>query len=208
MMERGYGTLPVQLYDKDQILDDCLAVFARHGYKNTSTVMLAEAAGVSKALIFHHFKSKKELYLSVLDRCFERARQEVGIDPLAEYQDFFEAIEKYTPIKLDYLKKNPNVYKVVREVFYATPNELKEAIEEKYGPMITDKYKVWWPLFEKVPLKEGINRGQAFELTMITLDHFESTFITDEEDIDEKYFQDFLDKMNSFLSMIRYGIQQ
>ncbi len=97
---------------------------------------------------------------------------------------------------------------MVREVFYATPNELKEAIEEKYGPMITDKYKVWWPLFEKVPLKEGINRGQAFELTMITLDHFESTFITDEEDIDENYFQDFLDKMNSFLNMIRYGIQQ
>ena len=203
--------MPLQLYDKEQILDACLAVFARYGYKNTSTVMLAEAAGVSKALIFHHFKSKKELYLSVLDRCFEKARTELRIDVLSEYRDFFEAIDRFSPMKLDYLKKNPAVYKVAREAFYATPDELKADIEEKYGPLIAAKDKVWEQLFEKVPLKEEVDRGQAFELIMITLDHFENKFlseVTDEKDIDETYLQHFLDKMNSFLSMIRYGIEQ
>lgn len=51
--------MPLQLYEKEQILDACLEIFARHGYAKTSTGMLAEAAGISKALIFHHFKSKK-----------------------------------------------------------------------------------------------------------------------------------------------------
>lgn len=202
--------MPLQLYDKEQILDACLAVFARHGYKNTSTVMLAEAASISKSLIFHHFKNKKELYLSVLDRCIEKARTELGIDVLSEYRDFFEVIDKYSPIKLDYLKKNPDVYRVVREAFYATPDELKVAIEEKYGPLITAKEKVWEQLFEKVTLREGVDRGQAFELIMIVLDHFENKYlseVTDENDVDETYSQRFLDKMNSFLSMIRYGIE-
>ena len=36
--------MPLQLYDKEKILDTCLTVFARHGYENTSVAMLAEAA--------------------------------------------------------------------------------------------------------------------------------------------------------------------
>jgi len=44
--------------------------------------MLAEAAGISKALIFHHFNSKKELYLNVLDRCFKKGRIETGFGAL------------------------------------------------------------------------------------------------------------------------------
>ncbi|MDF9409607.1 MAG: HTH-type transcriptional repressor AcnR [Pelotomaculum sp. PtaB.Bin013] len=203
--------MPLQVYDKEKILDACLAVFARHGYKNASAVMLAEAAGVSKALIFHHFKSKKELYLCVLDRCIEKARVKLGIDVLSEYRDFFEAIDKYSPIKLDYLKKNPDVYKVAREAFYATPDELKAAIEEKYGELIAGKNVVWERLFKKVPLKEGVDRWQAFELIMIILDHFENIFLSevkDEKDVDETYSQHFLDKMNNFLNMIRYGIER
>lgn len=203
--------MPLQLYDKDQILDACLTVFARYGYKNTSTVMLAEAAGVSKALIFHHFKSKKELYLSVLDRCIGKVRTELRVDALWEYRDFFEAMHKFSLIKLDYFLKNPDVYKVLIEAFYATPDVLKEDIEKKYGALITDKDKVLERLFEKVPLKEGVDRGQAFELIMIILDHLEKKYlseVTDLYDLDETYFKSILNKMNSFLTLIRYGIQQ
>jgi hypothetical protein len=44
-----------------------------------------------------------------------------------------------------------------------------------------------------------------------TLDHFENKYlseVTDENDVDETYSQRFLNKMNCFLSMIRYGIEQ
>ncbi len=203
--------MPLQLYDKEQILDACMAVFARHGYKNTSTVMLAEAAGISKALIFHHFKSKKELYLSVLERCIGKVRTELRVDALPEYRDFFEALDNFSLIKLSYFLKNPDVYKVFIEAFYATPDELKAVIEEKYNALIADKDKVLVRLFEKVPLKEGVNRGQAFELIMITLDHFEKKYLSEVTDLyvlDETYFKNILSKINSFLNMIRYGIEQ
>jgi len=203
--------LPSQLYDKEQILDACLAVFAHHGYKNTSTGMLAEAAGVSKALIFHHFKSKKELYLSVLDRCFEKGRIDMGFDNLLEYQNFFEAKEKFSIIKLDYYKRNPDLYKVVREAFFAPPDALKEDIKEKYGALITNKDKEWERLFERIPLREGVDRGQAFTLVMFILDYFDNKYISelaDNDDLDEKYLRSFLEERNSFLSLIRYGIEK
>ncbi|WP_217563394.1 TetR/AcrR family transcriptional regulator, partial [Paenibacillus sp. GbtcB18] len=64
--------MPIQLYERKEILEACLSVFARHGYKDTSTGMLAGAAGISMSLIFHHFNSKKTLYLSLLVHCFVR----------------------------------------------------------------------------------------------------------------------------------------
>ncbi|MEL7567742.1 MAG: TetR/AcrR family transcriptional regulator [Dehalobacterium sp.] len=203
--------MPLQLYEKEQILDACLAVFARHGYPNTSTAMLAEAAGISKALIFHHFKSKKELYLSMLDRCFEKGSIEMGVDNMLEQGDFFEVKEKFSNIKFNYYQQNPDLYKVVREAFYETPNELKKEIKEKYGTLIANKDKELELLFEKVPLREGVERGQAFKLIMIILDYFENKYLselTNDNHLDERYLESFLDERNRFFDMIRYGIEK
>lgn len=203
--------MPLQLYDKEKILDACFNVFASHGYANTSTTMLAEAAGISKALIFHHFKSKKDLYLSVLDRCFEKGRIEMGFDTLLENQDFFEAKEKSSVIKFHYYRSNLNLMRIIKEAFYATPDELKMEIQDKYGKLLANNEEEWKRLFEKVPLREGLDREQAFKLVMLTLDYFDKKYLSDVEnnnDLEETYLRDFLEERNSFLSMIRFGIEK
>jgi AcrR family transcriptional regulator len=203
--------MPLQLYDKEKILDACFNVFARHGYANTSTTMLAEAAGISKALIFHHFKSKKDLYLSVLDRCFEKGRIEMGFDTLLENQDFFEVKEKFSVIKFHYYQSNPDLMRIIKEAFYATPDELKMEIQDKYGKLLANTEEEWKRLFEKVPLREGVDREQAFRLVMLTLDYFDKKYLSDVEnnnDLEETYLRDFLEERSSFLSMIRFGIEK
>ncbi len=203
--------MPLQLYDKEKILDACFDVFARYGYANTSTTMLADAAGISKALVFHHFKSKKELYLSVLDRCFEKGKIEMGFDTLLENQDFFEAKEKFSMIKFHYYKSNPNLMRIIKEAFYATPDELKIEIQDKYGVLLANNEKEWKRLFQKVSLREGVNREQAFRLVMLTLDYFDNKYLSEAEnndDLEETYLRDFLEERNSFLSMIRFGIEK
>lgn len=203
--------MPLQLYDKEKILDACFNVFAHHGYTNTSTTMLAEVAGISKALIFHHFNSKKELYLSVLDRCFEKGRIEMGFDTILKNQDFFEAKEKSSIIKFHYYKSHPDLMRIIKEAFYTTPDELKMEIQSKYGTLLANNEKEWKRLFEKVPLREGVEREQAFKLVMLTLDYFDNKYLSDIEnndDLEETYLQDFLKERNSFLSMIRFGIEK
>ncbi len=202
--------MPLQLYDKEKILDTSFEVFARYGYANTSTTMLADAAGISKALIFHHFKSKKELYLSVLDRCFEKGKIEMGFDTLLDNKGFFEAKEKCTIVKFHYYKNNPSLTRIIREAFYATPDELKVEIQVKFGELFSNDEKGWKSKFEKVPLKEGVDREQAFRLVMLTLDYFDKKYLSDFEnhsDLEETYLHDFLEERNSFLSMIRFGIE-
>lgn len=50
------------------ILEAAVAVFADRGYHAASIDDVATAAGISKALIYEHFESKQELYVSLLDQ--------------------------------------------------------------------------------------------------------------------------------------------
>jgi AcrR family transcriptional regulator len=47
------------------IVNAVLPVFARKGFANTTTKELAEAAGVSEALLYKHFPSKESLYSEI-----------------------------------------------------------------------------------------------------------------------------------------------
>ena len=44
-----------------------LSLFAEHGYAATTMDDIAEAAGVTKPLVYQHFESKRALYLELLD---------------------------------------------------------------------------------------------------------------------------------------------
>ncbi|MED1742243.1 TetR/AcrR family transcriptional regulator [Bacillus swezeyi] len=202
--------MPLQLYEKEQILDACLKVFARRGYSKTSTGMLAEAAGISKALIFHHFKSKKGLYLIVLDYCIEKVKSRLSLDELSSYKDFFEAKEKISLAKLEFFAEYPNVYKLTKDAFYSPPTELKAEIAAKYGEQFAVRNRILKQLFAKVPLREGVDREEAFELVMVIMDHFEQKFLAEVSTEDDFYpakSRRLLDKQNRFLNMIRFGIE-
>src|ERR687884_95866 len=50
------------------ILEAALEVFSRRGYNGASIDEIAQAAGISKALIYEHFPSKRDLHVSLLDQ--------------------------------------------------------------------------------------------------------------------------------------------
>jgi len=47
------------------VLEAARAMFATDGYDAVATQRIAEAAGVSHGSVFHHFKSKRELFIAV-----------------------------------------------------------------------------------------------------------------------------------------------
>ncbi|MGH9137400.1 MAG: TetR/AcrR family transcriptional regulator [Acidimicrobiales bacterium] len=52
---------------RQQLLEVALRVFAERGFHPTSMNDLAEAAGVTKPVLYQHFGSKRELYRELLD---------------------------------------------------------------------------------------------------------------------------------------------
>jgi AcrR family transcriptional regulator len=50
-----------------QLFEVALSLFAEHGYPATTMDDIAEAAGVTKPLVYQHFESKRALYLELMD---------------------------------------------------------------------------------------------------------------------------------------------
>jgi TetR/AcrR family transcriptional regulator, cholesterol catabolism regulator len=53
---------------KEAILDTAREIFARHGFEGLSIRDLASQCGLAKATIYHHFRDKQEIFISVLER--------------------------------------------------------------------------------------------------------------------------------------------
>lgn len=61
-----------------QILRVAVSLFAHEGFRGTTTKKIAQAAGVSEAMVFRHYANKEELYTAILDH---KACSGDAIDP-------------------------------------------------------------------------------------------------------------------------------
>ena len=52
---------------RDQILHIAMRLFSERGFRGTTTKEIAQAAGVSEAMVFRHFANKDELYHAIID---------------------------------------------------------------------------------------------------------------------------------------------
>ncbi|HVF57796.1 MAG TPA: TetR/AcrR family transcriptional regulator [Pyrinomonadaceae bacterium] len=52
---------------REQIVQVAMKLFSERGFRGTTTKEIAQAAGVSEAIIFRHFATKEELYTAIID---------------------------------------------------------------------------------------------------------------------------------------------
>jgi AcrR family transcriptional regulator len=60
------------------VLDAALAEFVKHGYRGTSMEAIADAAGVSKPVVYECYPSKENLFRALLEREEKRLREAVA----------------------------------------------------------------------------------------------------------------------------------
>jgi AcrR family transcriptional regulator len=61
-----------------QLIDTAVVVFARNGFHATSMNDIAEAAGVTKPVLYQHFESKRDLYLQLLAEVGTELRETIA----------------------------------------------------------------------------------------------------------------------------------
>ena len=71
---------------KEEILTQAALLFAKHGYSETDTQLLAETIGVGKGTVYRYFSSKRELFLAAADRVMRMMRERVDAS-VAEIDD-------------------------------------------------------------------------------------------------------------------------
>jgi AcrR family transcriptional regulator len=97
-----------------QLLDAASEVFTTRGYHAAAMDDIADAAGVSKPVLYQHFESKLDLYLALLDRSCERLA-EVLADALASTGDNAERVVAAVGAFYDFVSAKSGEFRFVFE---------------------------------------------------------------------------------------------
>lgn len=111
------------------IIDAAFTCFGTNGYKKASISDIATSAGVSKALIFHYFGTKKALYLYLIELCGNILSNEINEKFDNSITDFFDRIKLLTNIKISVMKKHPAMLSFLNGVYFENDDEVKADIK-------------------------------------------------------------------------------
>ena len=95
---------------REQLLHTAVAVFAEHGFHATSMNDVAEAAGVTKPVLYQHFSSKRELFIELLADIGAELRETIAkatadaSGPRQQIEDGFRAYFRYVDEQTDSFK--------------------------------------------------------------------------------------------------------
>jgi AcrR family transcriptional regulator len=139
---------------RDKILEVSEALFAQRGFAGVGLRQVADAAGLGKSSLFHHFTSKGQLYYEVLGRVLGRIQERLDValrcqgDPLGRLERWVEAL-------VDALAEHPASARLLlrglfedREV--ADPPPEAEEAERVLGRILQQIHRL---------LREGVDSG-------------------------------------------------
>ncbi|WP_275098585.1 TetR/AcrR family transcriptional regulator [Sedimenticola hydrogenitrophicus] len=114
------------------VLDVAAGLFAEKGYDATSMSEVARGAGVSKANVFHHFRSKHQLYLEVIREACRDSSAALRQGRVSG-STVTEQLSAFLAHHLDTLLRREQVSRlVVREVMESSPEGGKELAEQVF----------------------------------------------------------------------------
>ena len=129
-MNERFFSLPAE--KRQAILNAGYRVFSQNSYKNSPMSEIAGAAGISKSLLFHYFRNKKELYLFLWDNCAETTIEFLSRYGCYDQTDLFESMERGMRAKMKIIRLYPEMGSFVIKAFYEKDAEICAAIQESY----------------------------------------------------------------------------
>ena len=133
------------------ILGAAEKLFLARNYANVAMDDIAEAAGVTKGALYHHFKSKKDLYLAMLhsDLKQKQARMRAGVEMKGSC---YERLRRLTESFLDLPPEKRDLIKLVRRDVNIFKGAARDRLVRAYQAALPDQVEVI--------IRDGIRRGE------------------------------------------------
>jgi len=141
-----FFTLEIQMseHTKERILQAAARIFGTFGYAKTNIEDIAHEAGIGKATIYHYFKSKEDVFLTIVRN--EAHALEIRIDEalkktgspqeklktffLTQYKHLFDNINFYNLTQEQLLGFHPIVFKGLNEFNKYRTQRIRQIVEE------------------------------------------------------------------------------
>jgi len=148
---------------RDLILESAAQVFCQKGYNGASMADIAEAVGLQKATLYHHFGSKQEILAELLDRAMaivmENMAQVMQLDSSPD-----EKLKNAMRTYLQVLCEQPDLSSVLLFEYRSLEKELyKRHIHNR------DKFEKMWRDLVKEGIDSGRMQGESVSMTVWAL---------------------------------------
>ncbi len=115
---------------RDKILDSAEGLFARRGFAGIGLAEVAESVGLGKSSLFHHFRSKEQLYAAVVERILTRIETSLT-HALAAGGTPAERLDRWIDAIIDALAQNPTYARLLLRSLFEDDDLAGELPEEQ-----------------------------------------------------------------------------
>jgi TetR/AcrR family transcriptional regulator len=168
---------------QNTIIDAALITFGTNGYKKSSISEIASTAGISKAMIFHYFGTKKDLYLYLVNMCGNLLTNEVDDKFDNSVTDFFDRIIQASDIEISVMKKHPAIIKFLHSMYFETNEEVVTDLKEIFDKGENFRSKIAFHGMDTSKFKDGVDLNLVMKMLMWITDGFMNSSI-DKADMD------------------------
>jgi AcrR family transcriptional regulator len=149
-----------------RIINGGVACFARLGYKKASTQDIAAEAGISKALLFHYFGSKKELFRYIYEFCHGRVTSCLEAFEYSDGEDVFSMMLRANRIKLELFRDYPDLYRFVYQAYFEKDPDVQEIVKRLSRVQIARTMSDVTAFMDKTRLRDCLSPEQALQIIL------------------------------------------
>ena len=129
-MNERFFSLPEE--KRQAIINAGYRVFSQNSYRHSPMSEIAAEAGISKGLLFHYFRNKRELYLFMWDQCAQMTIQVLTRYGCYQQDGLFGSIERGIRAKMELIRLYPDMANFTIKAFYEKDADVCAAIQESY----------------------------------------------------------------------------
>lgn len=157
------GFLNLSEERKKQIINAGFQVFAQNSYKKAPVAEIAAQAGISKSLLFYHFKNKKELYLFLWNTVLDLTRNEMKKENVLGTSDFFEMMSRSLKVKCNLLQLYPYASQFSLRAYYEQDSNISEEIQNNFEKVSAESEEKIFSIIDTSKLREDINLHEMYQ---------------------------------------------
>lgn len=207
-MFESFENLPKE--KKNRIINACIKEFAKNGYKKGSTNEIIKKANISKGILFHYFKNKKNLYFYIVDYVINHFYS-IIVKHIKDMKsgDIFDIIRDITLIKLKIFAQAPEMYEFMAKAFLNPEEEVEEGIRKRYIEIYNDSFKILVEKFDTSMLREDIDKKRAIELLFISIDGISNKYIKEYKGREKEMIKEadkIVKEFEEYLHILKVGL--
>ena len=155
-----------------RIINAAYKVFSQNSYKKAPMSEIADEGGISKALLFHYFINKCELYMFLWNNSIEQIQKASSEYHVTEATEFFEMMYRSLLAKCSFIRFYPYLYQFAVNAYYEQEPQIKRNIQENYYLVSKNSENILWNTINVSELRQDIDVKLMYQEIIWTSDGY------------------------------------